>query len=374
MEVLLAACLIAWAAGAQSEQAKLGISPAQRDLMRERVRHEKAVRKIASKHGVTPDAPETESSAAALPATLPEAFRSGYRGHAVVARVATPLGRHAGNLTARGVHWAKDTGKSAVREYRKRRKAAGHPDPAPVHTPPDVPPMPAHPPMPTSPPTAGSDERTGVTLAKPEAAEDPGAGPERQAEAIEPITDQPETSAAPESAAEPAPMPAPRSPETGSPGTDTPAAPTADREGVGRMAAEVSYDSVMEESDELSLMCEIDVAVYDRIRERCEREIGRADTLTAQLKTPSVKAWITRCADQYRVILAQLDDLKINTLAQGEGVVKAKALLVAGQGLYVDIAAGMEAVEDREFYVSDAIDGEDANAAAETYETQGARA
>jgi hypothetical protein len=100
MEVLLlAACAwLAHTAGAQSEQAKMGLSPAQRDILRERTRHEKAVQKIADKHGVTPpaergpgplspwkDAPASERGPAL---TLPEAFRSGYRGHTRIERVA----------------------------------------------------------------------------------------------------------------------------------------------------------------------------------------------------------------------------------------------------------------------------------------------
>ena len=55
MEVLLIACALAWAAGAQSEQAKLGLSPAQRATMKEQARHEKALRQIADKYGA--DAP-----------------------------------------------------------------------------------------------------------------------------------------------------------------------------------------------------------------------------------------------------------------------------------------------------------------------------
>lgn len=338
MEILLAACLLAWAAGAQSEQAKLGISPAQRALIREQVRHDKTVRRIAEKHGTTPAEPDGEP-----PLTVPEAFRSGYRGHTPLSRVATPAGRHVGDWAARGVYWTKDTGTSALREYRKRRKTAGEADPAPVLTPPAV-----VPPMPTVPPTVGLP--AGVTLTKPT----PASG----------------SPAAPSVAA----VPIPRDPDSGPTtpvATPEPHVTLPAQNGAGRMAAEVSYESVMDESDELSLMCDDDLTVYERIRERCEREIGRADTLTAQLKSPGIQAWVTRCADQYRVILAQLEELKSNTTAQGEGVVKAKDLLLAGQGLYADIAAGMETVEEREFYTSDAIDGEDANASAETYETQG---
>ncbi|MEU2995076.1 hypothetical protein ACPCAJ_35605 [Streptomyces griseoincarnatus] len=144
------------------------------------------------------------------------------------------------------------------------------------------------------------------------------------------------------------------------------------------MASEVSYDSVMEESDELSLMCEDDVQVYGRIRQRCEREIGRADQLVAQLEDagagPTVIGWVTRCREQYQVLLAQLDELEKNTISQGEAVTRAKALLEAGQGYYADIAADMESVADRDFYISDQVDGEDTSAATETYETRGAHA
>lgn len=144
------------------------------------------------------------------------------------------------------------------------------------------------------------------------------------------------------------------------------------------MAAEVSYESVMEESDELSLMCDDDMRVYDRIRHRCEREIGRADDLIAQLQTVGagdrVTSWVVRCREQYQVIQDQIDELERNTLAQGEAVTKAKALLEAGQGVYAQIAAGMESVAERDFYTSDSADSEDTNADTETYETRGAAA
>lgn len=350
MEILLLACLLAYAAGAQSEQAKLGVSPAQRDLIRENVRHERAVRRIAERHGGgEPDTKVDEASgtdSTARPAkmtelTLPEAFRVGYRRHTAIDRLATPFGRRAGGWAAQGVGWARDTGRGAVREYRKRRQAAGHSDPAPIL----VPLPPSHP------PTIGASAPAGVTLTKPEPAEPAPTVPAPR------VTD---------GAATPTPDATPDSTSTANPATS--------EKGVGRMAAEVTYDSVMEESDELSLMCEDDQLVYDRLRERCEREIGRADTLIAELKSPGIQEWIARCAEQYRVILAQLDDLKTNTLAQAEAVIKAKASLEAGQGLYAGIAADMETVEEREFYTSDAVDGEDANAEAENYETRGAAA
>ncbi|MFE7958683.1 hypothetical protein [Streptomyces sp. NPDC057413] len=462
MEILLIACMLAWTAGAQSEQAKLGLSPAQRDILRERARHEKAVRKIADKHGVAPPAtpapgvsPGKETPAADPVLTLPEAFRSGYRSHTPIERVATPLGRRAGLWTAQGVAWARDTGRGAVREYRKRRRAAGHEDPAPVL----VPLPPAHPPavpkMPDKPPTAGadsSDGSKGVVLTKPEEGgeatgpDGPEKPPEPPAEppaGADGTTDPSRAPTGPEAAAEgPVPagpgdaeakrkrevlervgaiIPEPRPAETtgssepertaeppvtpvtepvtadGAAVTDTvtpptpavtkPAAavtaPTTDKAlapagagGIGRMAAEVNYDSVMEESDELSLMCDEDVQVYGRIRARCEREIGRGDALIAALESVGagqrVIAWVIRCKDQYGAIHGQLDDLQKNTLAQGEAVVKAKALLEAGQGLYADIAQDMESVADRDFYVSDAVDSEDATAHTESYETKGA--
>lgn len=413
MEVLLAACLLAWAAGAQSEQAKLGISPAQRAVMRERTRHEKAVRKIAEKHGTTASPAagistwKEKEGPAEGPLTLPEAFRAGYRGRTPVARVATPVGRRAGDLTARGVVWAKDTGRSAVREFRKRRTAAGKPDPAPllVPPPPDRPPL--VPPMPADPPTAGGTEPAGVVLTKPETASEPegaekppeaASAPAADAKGPEGGPDAPQAPQGPSEgpvaasvpgprSAEPAPAeadPAPatgteQTPAEGSPPADSGGAkPTMDDKGVGRMAAEVSFESVMDESDELSLMCDDDVTVYARVRQRCEREIGRADDLLAQLESvgagAGVTGWVTRCREQYQLIHSQLDALESNTLAQAEAVVKAKALLEAGQGVYADIAADMESVAERTFYTSDAVDGEDSAAHSETFETQGARA
>lgn len=360
MEILLAACLLAYAAGAQSEQARLGISPAQRDLMREKVRHEKAVRRIAEKHGTVPD------KEAAQPLSLPEAFQSGYRGQTPVARIATPLGRHAGLLAAKGVQWAAATGKSAVREFRKRRKAAGQPDPAPVLIP-----MP-----PSQPPTVGQPQP--APAATPAVQTSPGGLPETQptapatVPAQKPQVDLDWLYGAPDPALQSPAQPAPDTAHTTPDNTRTPEG------GTGRMAAEVSYESVMEESDELSLMCDDDMRVYDRIRHRCEREIGRADDLIAQLQTVGagdrVTSWVVRCREQYQVIQDQIDELERNTLAQGEAVTKAKALLEAGQGVYAQIAAGMESVAERDFYTSDSADSEDTNADTETYETRGAAA
>ncbi|MGW7425790.1 hypothetical protein ACWGJB_38160 [Streptomyces sp. NPDC054813] len=468
MEVLLlAAC--AWLVhthGAQSEQAKLGLSPAQRDILREKTRHEKSVQKIADKHGVAPPAErkpgvspwkEAPASERDPVLTLPEAFRSGYRGHTRIERVATPVGRRAGLWTAQGVAWAQDTGKGALREYRKRRRAKGDPDPAPVLVP--LPPRdpPAVPPIPADPPTAGtsSGKGEGVSLARPDPPSEPEAGEKPPEGASEPPTDtegDPGATTAPtapeEAADGPVPVPGPRSSEETDPATGeapprtnpglkpiylpleddaekapeavtepvtadgtpvtesvtdpaTPATepdpavapavtdpgaaktestntkePAAAGGGVGRMAAEVSYESVEEESDELSLMCEDDLVVYERIGKRCQREISRGDALLVAMERvgfgPKVMGWVTRGKEQYGVIDGQLDELKSNTKAQGEAVVKAKALLVAGQGLYADIAKDMESVAEREVYISDAVDAEDTSAHTEVYETRGA--
>ncbi|MCZ4098025.1 hypothetical protein [Streptomyces sp. H39-C1] len=141
--------------------------------------------------------------------------------------------------------------------------------------------------------------------------------------------------------------------------------------------AEVSYESVSDESDELSLMCDDDVVVYGRIHQRCAREIGRGDERIAALQSvgagAGIIAWVARCKEQYQVISGTLDALTQNTISQGEAVVKAKAYLVAGQGVYADIAQDMESVAERDFYTSDAVDSEDTDAHSESYETQGAR-
>ncbi|MGW7617395.1 hypothetical protein ACWGLG_16315 [Streptomyces antimycoticus] len=437
MEILLIACMLAWAAGSQNEQSKLGLSPAQRAIMREQTRHEKAVRRIAEKHGGSTKVPaarvsleETASSVGeASPAahsapvvTVPEAFRSGYRSHTPLHRVATPMGRRAGAWAAQGVSWAQDTGKGALRAYRKRRRAAGHDDPAPTV-----------PPMPTEPPTVGTEgpaaDGKGVSLKRPEelkpveakaadevteakpadtekplaevekppvetdkpatevteppAADEPptatGAplveSEEPLAEAAKPPADEqarPTTSESPEDTTGDTPTE-----PAGPTATERTAEPTADTSGgVGRMAAEVTYESVSDESDELSIMCDDDVRVYDRIRDRAEREIGRGDALIAAMEAtgfgPKVISWVARCKENYGVIHSEVDNLQQNTIAQGEAVVKAKALLEAGQGVYADIAKDMESVAERDAYISDAVDAEDASAHTEVYETKAA--
>jgi hypothetical protein len=142
------------------------------------------------------------------------------------------------------------------------------------------------------------------------------------------------------------------------------------------MAAEVTYESVAEESDELSLMCKEDSQSCDRIKHRAEREVGRGDTLLAQMEATgfgtSLQAWVTRCRDDYQGMGTHLDQLKTNTIAQDEAVVRAKGHLIAGQGVYYDIALDMEQVAEREAYISDAVDSEDTSAHTEVYETKGA--
>lgn len=140
------------------------------------------------------------------------------------------------------------------------------------------------------------------------------------------------------------------------------------------MAAEVTYDSVMDESDELSAMCDDDLHTYDRIKKRAEREIGRGDTLAAQVLSTgfgaTIHAIVVRCREQYQIIHDAIDDLKANTVAQAEAVVTAKDLLLKGQGVYADIAKDMEDVASRDAYISDAVDAEDVNPEAEVYETK----
>lgn len=142
------------------------------------------------------------------------------------------------------------------------------------------------------------------------------------------------------------------------------------------MAAEVTYESVRDESEELSLMCDDDLAVYQRIQDRCRKEIGRADELIASLHGAGagdrVIGWVSRCMEQYQLMHSQFDQLKVQTHAQDEGVVKAQRLLEAGQGFYAGIAADMESVAERQFYVGDQVDSEDTQAQSEIYETTGA--
>jgi hypothetical protein len=278
MELLLLACAwLVYTAGAQSEQAKVGLSPAQRDILRERTRHEKAVQKIADRHGVSaPADPKADVSPWKEPSaserdpvlTLPEAFRSGYRGHTRVERLATPVGRRAGGWAAQGVGWAADTGRGALREYRKRRKAGGHDDPAPVLVP--LPPTrpPDIPPLPTDPPTAGTDSgdgKKGVSLERPkeateapesdgtvkppEGATEPPAGGDGSPSAPEASTG-PETP--PDGAAEtPAKEPAAPAPEA-SPGSEAaPAGPeTADAAAEPEPAAAEAKDTADPRSPE----------------------------------------------------------------------------------------------------------------------------
>ncbi|MFF1499738.1 hypothetical protein ACFVZR_07640 [Streptomyces sp. NPDC058316] len=366
MEILLIACMLAYAAGAQSEQSKLGLSPAQRASMREQTRHEKAVQRIAEKHGGTAPA------AGGAEVATPETFWSGYRNRRSAEHPRTPISHRAGTWTAQGVTWAQDTGRGAWQAYRKRRRDAGHEDPGPVFIPLPRDQSPLVPPMPSTPPTVGfdSDKSAGPAAAE----ESPKKGDEESAK--EPAVDLKKAPGkTPVTPDEPAVDTAPEPDQDDT--TPSPTPQSADKpQGVGRMAADVTYESVMEESDELSLMCEDDVRVYGRIHARAEREIARGDDLIVALQSAGFGAgvigWVTRCMDQYRAIRAQLGDLEVNTIAQGEKVVAAKSLLEAGQGVYAEIAKDMESVAERDSYISDAVDAEDTSAHTEIYETKAA--
>src|SRR3954470_3810580 len=171
MEILLIACMLAYAAGAQSEQSKLGISPAQRAILKEKSRHEKAVQKIADKHGMKPvgqkaglspwkEAPGSGSG------TVPDTFMSGYR---TQRPARPPLGHRVGARTGSAITWAQDSGRDAWRAYReRRRKTDDKPQPVLVPMPPAHPPN--APPMPTEPPTVGkTDQDTKPAAPKPAA-------------------------------------------------------------------------------------------------------------------------------------------------------------------------------------------------------------
>lgn len=386
MEILLiAAC--AWlvhTAGVQSEQSKLGVSPAQRDIMREQTRHEKAVRRIGEKHGgrAMPSAdgasPWKNPPGADPKTDAPESFWSGYRAQRPAR---PPLGHRAGTWAGNGVTWAQDTGRDAWRAYRKRRTDAGHDDPSLTVVPIAPQDVPVIPPIPAQPPTVGIDDGKRAGPAEPDQAEakkpdgppkdeqgadltkTPEPASEKPAEEPKAVPDGTDT---PTAGAEPATAQPDTTPLTPQP-ADTP-------QGVGRMAAEVTYESVMDESDELSSMCEDDLRTYDRIKKRAEREVGRGDTLAAQVLSTgfgaTIHAIVVRCREQYQIIHNAIDDLKANTVAQDEAVTVAKDLLEKGQGVYADIAKDMEDVAAREAYTSDAVDAEDTNPEAEHYETK----
>lgn len=369
MEILLIACMLAYAAGAQSEQSKLGLSPAQRAAMKEQARHEKAIQRIKEKHGgSTPSAqgaspwkePTDPKGTEGVP---PDTFLSGYRTRRPIGDGRPAMGHRAGVWAAQGVTWAQGTGRGAWQAYRKRRTSEGYDDPGVVL----IPLPPAHP------PTVGATAEP-EPAKKPERAEEQAKPVDTAKPAEEPAT-TPTAKQAPAATVEATEDPAPQiaQPAAAEP-TET---ATADPQGgTGRMAAEVTYESVIDESDELSLMCEDDVRVYDRIRIRAEREIGRGDDLIVSLQNAGfgngVIGWVGRCMEQYRMIRGQLDDLEANTITQGEKVAAAKALLEAGQGVYADIAKDMESVAERESYISDAVDSEDTSAHTEIYETKAA--
>lgn len=423
MEILLIACMLAYVAGAQSEQSKLGVSPAQRAQMREETRHKKAVQKIAEKHGgagvpsrqggTSPwkEPPErsddlNDSDVDEQPGT----FSSGYRAQRPAR---PPFAQRVGERTGRGVTWAQDTGRDAWRAYRERRKREGRDGPElttvpyPPAYPPAVPPVPTVAPPsvggipekpnapPTTPATDVDKKADDKAATKPDAPapealppESATAGPDSDKTAEKPDAHMPRPETAPEPEAAKADLdkkpeavdtskpadvdatePAPTAPDPEPQPADTP-------QGVGRMAAEVSYDSVMDESDELSAMCDDDLHTYDRIKKRAEREVGRGDTLATQVLSTgfgaTIHAIVVRCREQYQVIHDAIDDLKANTVAQHEAVITAKDLLQRGQGVYADIAKDMEDVAERDAYISDAVDAEDTNAESEHYETKAA--
>ncbi|MFF1709297.1 hypothetical protein [Streptomyces sp. NPDC058268] len=404
MEILLiAACAwLAYTAGAQSEQSQLGIPPAQRDQMREQTRHEKAVRKIAEKHGgATPSSSGSTSPwkdrRSAAGGGSSDTFMSGYRASRPDR---PPLGRRAGERAGQGMTWAQGAGRDAWHRYRERRKREGHDGPELVMVPhppeylPTVPPIPATSPpavdatpaQPNAPPPTGATD----TATAPDK-NTPGKPAETTAKKPAPTTAEaprPDTPVVDDKTApgKPATEPVPDAPKADPPKPDEPAdtgkpaeanpepQPADTPQGVGRMASEVTYDSVMDESDELSIMCEEDARVCDRIRDRAEREIGRGDTLGVEMKASGwgskILGWLSRCKESYGVIRSEVDALQHNTIAQGESVVMAKSYLQAGQGVYADIAEDMETVLDRQAYISDAVDAEDTSAHTEIYETK----
>lgn len=391
MEILLiAACAwLAYTAGAQSEQSKLGMPPAQRDQMREQTRHEKAVQKIADKHGLTSptagSSPWKESPRSSSADNTSGTFMSGYR----ASRPSRPpLGHRAGEQAGRGMTWAQDTGRNAWRSYRERRRREGHDGPELTTVPPSsdypavVPPVPTVPAPGDATDTATAPDKNApgapaeTDAKKPDRATAEPARPDVPTVDDKPALDKPATDPAPDAAKTDPPKPDDPA-DASKPAEATPEPQPADTpQGVGRMASEVTYESVMDESDELSIMCEDDARICDRIYVRAEREIGRGDTLGAEMQASGwgskILGWLARCKESYGVIRSEVLALQHNTIAQGEAVVMAKSYLQAGQGVYADIAKDMESVLDRQAYISDAVDAEDTSAHTEIYETKAA--
>ncbi|XIG72727.1 hypothetical protein C1N81_04250 (plasmid) [Streptomyces sp. SGAir0957] len=138
----------------------------------------------------------------------------------------------------------------------------------------------------------------------------------------------------------------------------------------------MTYTSVAEESDELNLMCDDDLAVYTKVQGVCEREASKADDLVVQIRDAGfgerIVAWMVSCKEKYATLSAQLKELRGLTMAQSEGVWKAKGLLLAGQGVYASIAKDMESVATRDSYISDRVDTDDLAAHHENFETRSA--
>jgi hypothetical protein len=269
---------------------------------------------------------------------------------------------------------------------------------------PDQPDPPAQSTIPTTPqavtpePATAEDPGAAVTVPGTDPGQDANPPGETVPEATEPVTptvtalerrDTPVTGPAPDLGL-PQQEPANTVTDTATSGTPDvvppedrdarvtePVTKTADQKG-GRMAAEVTYDSVMEESDELSLMCQADFETYQRIKERCQREISKGEELIAELQASdpngvTIPRWVATGIEKYRTIHALMDTLMADTIGQYEAVVQAKALLEAGQGVYAAEAANMESVGERDFYLEDHVDSDDLAADTETFETSGAR-
>ncbi|MGP3777089.1 hypothetical protein ACTWJ8_40275 (plasmid) [Streptomyces sp. SDT5-1] len=390
MELLMVAIALAWAAGAQSEQAKLNVGPAERAALREKARHERAVQKIAEKHGVP-----------VADVDLPGTFKSGYR---------SPAGRIGDLIRRHRKTTPDDAGRRAVEDYRDREVKAGRPDPAPLvapdpnhvlvaRPPATIPPPPAYPPTvgaatkPSTGPESPSKAKDGTSdPTAPEKPADGAAGavpaPRSDAEAAKPAAaGPPDAATAPVTAEKPVTPPVTPPVTGGATAGATTAAPdatptapgatTAAPEGTGRAAAEVSYTSVAEESDELNLMCDDDLAVYEKVQNVCQREATKGDELVVQIRDAGfgerIAAWMVSCKEKYATLAAQLQELRGLTMAQSEGVWKAKGLLIAGQGVYADIAKDMESVATRDAYISDRVDDEDLAAHNETFEIRSAQ-
>lgn len=304
MEVLLIAA-ITWAMGQQSEQAKLGLAPEHRAHMVEQQRHEKALRKIADKHGGVVPAPKTPAGVTAgagvkTPATA--SFRAGYRTH--VERTAPPLAHRAGDLAGRGTLWAKDTGRKAFKRLREKRAAQGRPDPAPVIE---------YPPMPTEPPTVGverrddeGDVRPGSTRETPPAGDASSSAPAERATATEAATE----------------------------GTPAPAA-TPDTSGEP-VSAEITYTKVYDTAESMERKSVRHMEAMERVAERAATLHGWADDLTAKLATVKaghrLEAAVASAKEKLRVLAKLAEEYQDDCRDRAERFAVARQTLEANLG------------------------------------------